>query len=326
MGISAFDPEGRAFRVAQKKRILSPFLVSFAAAVVFSAVPVGSRGVPARAVQDGPSDLANILDLCAAYCDRLSGAVLDFVCLEQINEMVADLATATKEIDSAGFEDMEDLMGVAKSSDPGQVIAAVRVKKRVGSRYIYDYQLVKDRPGHIVETRTLIKENGRPVLEKNAPLKTHAFRYRYVIMGPVTLLDRDRQGLYDFKIIKETTLGKDQAVIIQADPKPGSHGGVLSGKIWVRKGDAAVLRIEWAPESIGDYKGILDMAKQIGAKPHLILTTEFAYEKNGIRFPSHYAIDETYLFESGPPLIRSRTEVTQGDYKFFRVETQTTIR
>ena len=270
--------------------------------------------------------MANILERCAAYCDRLSGAILDFVCQEQIEEMVAYLRATEKGIDSAGFEDPQKLTGIAKSSDPGQVIAAVRVKKRVRSQFVYDYQLIKDKPGHIIETRTLIKENGRAVLEKNAPLKTHVFSYGFIVMGPVTLLDRDRQGLYDFKITKETTLGKDRAVIIQADPKPGSHGGVLSGKIWVRKSDAAVLRIEWVSESIGDYKGILDLAKQIGAKPLLTLSTEFAFEKNGVRFPSHYTIEETYLFESGPALVRSRTEVTQGDYKFFRVETETTIR
>ncbi|MGA2533852.1 MAG: hypothetical protein ABSG19_12560 [Candidatus Aminicenantales bacterium] len=270
--------------------------------------------------------MANILELCAAYCDRLSGAILDFVCLEQIEEMVAYLAASAKDIDSAGFQDSGDLMGIAKSTDPGQVIAAVRVKKRVRSHFVYDYQLIKDKPGHIIETRTLIKENGRSVLEKNAPLKTHVFSYTYIVMGPATLLGRDRQGLYDFKIIKETTLGKDRAVIIQANPKPGSHGDVLSGKIWVRKSDAGVLRIEWVPESIGNYKGTLDLAKQIGAKPLLTLTTEFGFEQNGVRFPSLYRIEETYLFESGSALVRSRTEVRQGDYKFFRVETEATIR
>lgn len=289
-------------------------------------MPVVSRGAPAQSVQGSPADLANILELCAAYCDRLSGAILDFVCLEQIDEMVATLAITAKDIDSAGFEDPRDLLGIAKSSDPGQVSSAVRVKKRVRSHFIYDYQLIKNKPGDLTETRTLIKENGRSVLEKNAPLKTHAFSYGFIVMGPVTLLGWDRQGLYDFKIIQETKLGRDRAVIIQANPKPGSHGGVLSGKIWVRKSDAAILRIEWVPESIGNYKGTLDLAKQIGAKPLLTLTTDFAFEQNGLRFPSLYTIEETYLFESGPALVRSRTEVTQVNYKFFKVETETMIR
>ena len=326
MGEGVFDPEGRAFPVARKRKVISLFLTSIATAMVFSAAPVESSRAPARAVQNSPADLANILELCAAYCDRLSSAVLDFVCLEQIEEMVATLAVSTEDIDKARFENPGNLVGIAKSSDPGQVTSAVRVKRRVRSQFVYDFQLIKDKLGQIIETRTLIKENGRTVLEKNAFLKTHTFRYTFIVMGPATLLGRDRQGLYDFKIIKETMLGKDRAVIIQADPKPGSHGGVLSGKIWVRKSDAGVLRIEWVPESIGNYKEILDLAKQIGAKPLLTLATEFAFEQNGIRFPSLYTIEETYLFETGSPLVRSRTKVTQRDYKFFRVETETTIR
>ena len=164
------------------------------------------------------------------------------------------------------------------------------------------------------------------MLEKNAALKTRVFAYGLALMGPVTMLGRDRQNLFDFKIIKETTLGKDRAVIIQATPKPGSPGDILSGKIWVRKSDAGVLRIEWVPESIGHYERALDYAKQIGGQPHLTLTTEFAVEHNGVRFPSRYAIQEMYLFSTRSPLIRSTTTVTQADYKFFTVETGVTVR
>jgi hypothetical protein len=86
MGGSGFEPEGRVFRVARKRKFLSFFLVSIATTVVFSAVPVEPRGVPARALQDSPADLADFLERCAAYGDRLSGAILDFVCLERIEE------------------------------------------------------------------------------------------------------------------------------------------------------------------------------------------------------------------------------------------------
>jgi hypothetical protein len=320
------EPEGRVFRAARKRKFLSIFFVSIAAALVFSAVPAGPRAAPAQAVQDSPTDLADILERCAAYCDRLSGAILDFVCLERIEEMVADVAVTSMDTGSAGFVDTQDLTKVAKSSDPGQMVSQVRVRKRVRSHFVYDYQLIQDKTGHITETRTLIKDNGRTVLEKNAPLKTQVFSYKFIVTGPVTLLGRYRQSLFDFKIIKETTLGKDRAVIIEAIPKPGSHGDTLSGKIWVRKSDAGVLKIEWVPESIGHYERIVDLAKQIGAQPHLTLTTEFAFERNGIRFPSLYTIEEAYLFPSGSPLIHSTTKVTETDYKFFKVETEVAIR
>jgi len=202
----------------------------------------------------------------------------------------------------------------------------LRVRKKVRSSYVYDYQLVRDRTGQITETRTLIKDNGRAVLEKNAALKTRVFAYGFAVMGPVSLLGSDRQALFDFKVIKETKLGKDRAVIIQATPKPGSPRDILSGKIWVRKSDAGVLRIEWVPESIGHYERALDYAKQIGGQPRLTLTTEFAVEHNGVRFPRRYTIEEMYLFSTRSPLIRSMTTVTQTGYKFFTVETGVTLR
>lgn len=312
----------------RKREFFGLFLVLIATAVVFPAVPVEPRVNSAQAVEDRPAELADILERCAAYCDRLSGAILDFICLERIEEIVANVVIVdpTTGAATAGFEDSGDLIEIAKSSDPGHVAFSVRTKKKVRSSFVYDYQLVRDRTGQITETRTLVKENGHSVLEKNAPLKTHVFSYQFIIMGPVAMLGRDRQNLFDFKIIKETTLRKERAIIIQATPKPGWHGDILSGKIWVRKSDAGVLKIEWLPESIGHYARVLDLAKQIGANAHLTLTTEFAFEHNGVRFPSHYKIEEMYLFSTRPPLVFSMTEVTSAGYKYFTVETGVAVR
>jgi hypothetical protein len=278
------------------------------------------------AVKTSSADLADILQRCADYCDRLSGAVLDFVCLERIEEMIADLAVISRDTESAGFVDTQDLTKVGRSSDPGRMTSLVRIRKRVRSQFIYDYQCIQDHAGPITETRTLIKDHGRSVLEKNAALKTQAFSYKFIVLGPVTLLNRDRQRLFDFQAIKEMTIGKDRAIIIEATPKPESHGDTLSGRVWARTSDAAILKIEWQPESVGNYKGIADLAKQIGGQPHLTLTTEFAFEQKGIRFPSRYRIEESYLFPSGAPLVRSKTDVTLTDYKFFKVETSVAIR
>jgi hypothetical protein len=308
-----------------KKQIVD--LISVVAVMTIFAITIEPRDVSAPVFQDRPVDLAEILERCADYCNRLSGAILDFVCLERVDETVGELGIVNpaKDPSLAGFEDTQDLAGIAKSSDSGHVKMVVRVKHKIRSRFVYDYQLIKDVAGQTAEARTLIKENGRTVLEKNASLKTRAFSYTFIVMGPNTLLSRDRQSLFDYKIIKETTLGKDLAIIIEAAPKPGSAPGILSGKIWVRKNDAGVLRIEWVPESIGNYEKIADLAKQIEAKPRLTFVTEFAFEQNGIRFPSRYTIEEKYLFESGPPLVRSLTKVTQSDYRFFTVETGVTI-
>ena len=304
-------------------------LAAFVAAAAFPATPGELKGSVDRDSQKQPVAVADLLKPCAAYCERLSDAVLDFVCLERVNETVAELVIRRplKNLNLAGWEDPGDYEGIAKNTDPAtQAPEHVRARRKISSEFIYDYQLVQDRHGDLKETRNLIRENGRPVMEKGASLKTQTFNYTYLIMGPATLLGGERQNLFDYTVVKETTLGKDRAIIINATPKPRSSSGVLSGKVWIRKSDAAVLRIEWVPESIGNYERIMEVAKRIKAQPRLIMSTDFAFEKNGIRFPSRYTIWETYVPPAGAPLVRSTTEVTLSDYKYFTVQTSAEIR
>src|SRR4030042_2373510 len=103
-------------------------------------------------------------------------------------------------------------------------------------------------------------------------------------MGPVGLLGREEKENFYFAVVKETTLKKQPVVIIQAAPKPGAAGNVLYGKVWVRKSDAGILRIEWEPESMGNYAGIEEMAREVGVKPRLSFVSEYDLEKKGTRF------------------------------------------
>jgi len=278
--------------------------------------PALASGPPAPGVlsQSQPADLAAILERCAAYCDRLSRSVLDFVCEERVAETIAEIRMARPAVVAGGS-------GTSFSSRP-----MVMVRKRERSKYLYDYQLVRARSGEITETRVLLEENGRKVEEKDASLKTRVFIYKYVVMGPVGLLGRAEQENFDFSVVKETMLKKQPVVIIQAVPKPDAAGNVLFGKVWVRKSDAEILRIEWQPESMGNYEGIEQMARELGMKPRLSFVSEYSVEKNGIRFPSRYEIVEAYSSKVRAPLVRSRTEVTYDAYKFFAVETGVVIR
>jgi hypothetical protein len=282
--------------------------------------------VPGVRSQPQPADLAAILERCAAYCDKLSRSALDFVCEERVVETIAEIS----------------VMRPAVSGSSSRAIYFSRpwgsVDKRTRSKYLYDYQLVRTKSGNITETRVLLEENGHKVGVKDAPLKTRVFNYKYVVMGPVGLLGRDEQAQFDYSVVKETTLKKQPVIIIQAAPKPaaglpspgpsktGAVGNFLYGKVWVRKRDAEILRIEWQPESMGNYEGIEEMARQLGMKPRLSFVSEYDFEKNGIRFPSRYEIEEAYTSKVRAPLVRSRTEVTYDAYKFFTVETGVVFR
>jgi hypothetical protein len=293
-------------------------LAALASVLAHSSVPgpALASGPPAPGVpsQPQPADLAAILERCAAYCDKLSRSALDFICEERVEETVAEIRMSRPAV---------TLGGSSARIYSGPMVV---VRKKARSKYLYDYQLVRAKSGEITETRVLLEENGHKVEEKEAPLKTRVFMYKYVVMGPVGLLGREEQENFVFSVVKETTLKKQPVIIIQAAPKPDAVGNVLYGKVWVRKSDAEILRIEWQPESMGNYEGIEEMARQLGMKPRLSFVSEYDFEKNGIRFPSRYEIEEAYSSKMRAPLVRSRTEVTYDAYKFFTVETGVVFR
>jgi hypothetical protein len=275
----------------------------FLAAAAGASVPPGMPSSQSR-----PADLAAVLERCAGYCDRLSGAILDFVCTEEVDENIASLGMMRPSVRGGSS-------GAVFFTRP-----VVSVEKRTRSRYQYDYQLVRTRSGEITETRVLLGENGHRVHEVDAPLKTKVFHYKYVVMGPVGLLGRAQQRGFDYSVVKETTFNHEPVFIIQAVPRPGSEGEVLYGKAWVRRSDAEILKIEWEPESMGNYEGIEEMAREMDMKPRLAFSSEYLFEKNGIRFASRLSVEEAYLTDKGKAFVRSKTEVAYKDFKFFSVE------
>ncbi len=263
-----------------------------------------ARGLTQQGPSPGPpeSELRTVLDRAAEYCDKLNRSVLNFVCRERIEEWFR-LAVP-----------------------PGSFSYGNRIvflSSPAKFQYIYDYQLVRDRGGSIRETRTLLKENGKDVQVSDAPLKTHSFWHANVVMGPLGLLSRERQADHNYRILRESRIGGDLVLVIEAVPKPDVRLEDLFGTVWLRKKDAGILKIEWNPSSIQNYKGVEETAKQLGLIPSLLVTSEYAFEKNGIRFPSRYTLSELYRRgKSGARYQRSETDVVYDQYKFFMVETK----
>lgn len=95
----------------------------------------------------------------------------------------------------------------------------------------------------------------------------------------------------------------------------------LYGKVWVKEDDCSVLKIEWSQKGIKGYGILEEIAKAINMKPRIALATEYAYEKNGLRFPSKFTLEETYLGAENKKYRKSNKVVEYKDYKFFTVET-----
>jgi len=92
------------------------------------------------------------------------------------------------------------------------------------------------------------------------------------------------------------------------------------GKVWVREGDFSIVKIEWDQRSLGNLDVLEADAKRFMSTPEVEIYAEYAFEKNGIRFPSKYSIVETYYRGNVRYLTRSKIITTYKDYKFFIVE------
>ncbi len=257
----------------------------------------------------GPPPAETLLAAAADYCRRLQDAALNFICKEEVRERLSRALVPQVHIllDKTPF-------------DLGQVGLGGTASM---SEWTYDYQLIR-RQGQAEETRILLKENGKDKHEENAKLATVRFDHSNVILGPVGILGDAVQQLHAYGIVKELEMDGEAVVVLDVRPK-GESPSSLFGKAWVRRRDGAVLKIEWEPASMGNYETIARLARANNARPRIGFTSEYAFEKNGLRFPSQYGVTEAYML-GGKNLILSKTEVSYKDYKFFLVRTEVKLK
>lgn len=250
------------------------------------------------------------------YCARLKAGAYHFVCLEEVSEKIdySKHLIQTRVISGDYYE----LPSVRKTP-----------KLKEKNEYLYDYQLIK-KGARTKERRILLKKNGRKKNEKNAQLETKEFRYKHVLLGTVDLFGESSEFYNDYKIINEEVLNGEEAIVIEATPKAlytkpfryGVEPTYLSGKTWVKKTDYSILKIQWSHKTIKGFQNIEERAMKYEAEPRITIITEYGFEKNGIRFPSRFFVEQAYISKKGKKFIRSELNVIYKDYKFFLVETE----
>jgi len=255
--------------------------------------------------------LIKILEKTREYCSRLKNAAFYYVCLEEVSERI----NISRDI-------AQNILTQSLSGENGQMETRFKTPIRIiENKYIYDYQLVQ-KDYKTEERRILLEENGAKRNEKDAPLKTVMFRYQKVLFGPIDLLSGYWQHHHDYKIVSEEMLNGVKTVVIEAIPKPSLKQRHFFGKIWVNEGNFSILKIEWSQKSIGNFQILEDIAKRYNSEPQITLVSEYNIERNGIKFPSRYLIEEAYINERGNKFIRSEIIAIYRDYKFFTVETE----
>ncbi len=284
--------------------------------------PGAGAGAAAAAVEDidlskplpskGDPVPPSVLEAAARYCRDLAGASLDFVCREDVRERLSAWLVGN----------------TAKSVGPPLDGFQTGVKPPLAAEdrardWVYDYQLAR-KEGWTAETRVLLEEGGKPRREERAALQTERFVHKLVVLGPVGLFGEDAQSRHDYTVARETEMEGELVLVVDVRPK-GMDVSSLFGKAWVRPRDGAVLKIEWEPASMGNYAAIEAFARDMRAKPRITFTSEYAVEKNGLRFPSSYEVVEAYR-TSSRTVTASKTSVAYKDYKFFEVKVRTEVR
>jgi len=258
--------------------------------------------------QDGLSgEIKPILASAADYCRKLSDAALDFTCEERIAEEIYEYVNT--------FE---------RNSDFFAMTALKRLTKK--NNLLYDFQMVKTAEG-IRESRTLLEDNGNKTRQPNAPLLTKRFYSYRSLFGPVALFSKERQPFYDYRITGQDKVRGEKTWVIEAKPRAKNQADALRGKAWVTQGAGRIVKIEVDAESLVGYEKLSESYDLTWQLPLLTTTHFYEFEKNGILFPSRTVFKESFVVKGSQKRIqRSRTDIQFGGYRFFTVETETSIK
>jgi hypothetical protein len=91
------------------------------------------------------------------------------------------------------------------------------------------------------------------------------------------------------------------------------------GKFWVDEKKFSILKIEISPKSIGNYYKIKHRAMALNSKPRITIIIDYTIEKNSIRFPGQFFIEEAYITPKGTKILLAEIMVHYNDYRFFSV-------
>ncbi|MCX6557541.1 MAG: hypothetical protein NTW95_08965 [Candidatus Aminicenantes bacterium] len=267
-----------------------------------------AAAMPAPVPGKGPDPvLTALLARAAAYAENLKGAAFHFICRENVSEALFY---------------------------PNPIDTRMPAVPRTD--WVYDYQIV-GRNGKIEENRVLLEKNREKFRQPNAQLETMFHSYFSFYM-PVTMLAREKQRLYQYRLLgKEKVNDKNAWHIAAVCRKPGA---IPWGDIWIGEEDGTVLKIRVDQTSIVGFEKLAQRAVERGLLPAITTVHEYDLEKHGIRFPSKTTFIEQYNSNSAVvvrPLPtagtentvrepssfeRSRTSFEYRDHQFFSVSTK----
>jgi hypothetical protein len=273
-------------------------------------------------------ELPGILEECADYCDQLRNSALDYICEETIRDIDFNLMTEEEMKKSSVVITM--LSGTGEVSQLGISSLPPHSPKRTEkNEYLCDYLFVKKGEG-IQDKRIILRENGRQLPDRSKILEERRFTTLTPFLAPVRLFGRDRQPLFDYRLLKDDKIKGKEACVIEVVPKAGNAAGVEYAKAWVEKDGGQVVKIEMTGLPFEGYEGVLNELIQYNARAKFVATYSYSVEKKSLAFPSEAKIRVNYARPGVTPerfwIERIRTDMKYDNYKFFTVETEGAVR
>jgi TonB family protein len=302
-----------------------PVPVSFMVAVNFDPETWNLQGKTTEAEKFSPpglepaydENLRTILDRCAEYCDRLNGLALDFICEETIRET------------HYNFGEGGEWLGIGSSlPTPLGVTPEVTFvstplfdpELTTKNSYICDYLLIK-KGEKLEERRILLQEDGRKMADRETLLEMKKFSVLRPFFAPIRLLDRGRQPIFSYTLIKEEKVNRKKTYLIEAVPKSVDTAGVQGGRIWVDVENFQILRCEIDGIPFEGYDDILEDCIHYYVEPFFTTTYLYQIERKGVLFPSRAETRVVYGTAAKTKLKKMKTDITYKKYKIFTVET-----
>jgi len=263
------------------------------------------------------SDLAQILEGAATYCEKLERAALEFICEEKIGETHYNFATEPKWV---GI--------VVSSRETGQIVSQAFFpqwdpQRTIRSDYVCDYLFVR-RGDQVEERRVVLKDDGKKMPNRTTLLEEKRFTALNPVLAAVELLGRERQALFSYRIISRADFQGRNAAVLEAIPRSGNSRGVEYAKVWVDSENFQILRSEVQGVPIEGYDDVLRDSVQFRVRPYLLTTHTYEFEKNGIRFPGQSIIRVEYPRRgefSKDRTLKLKIDMKYDKYQFFSVAT-----
>jgi len=269
-----------------------------------------------------------ILEKCADYCDRLRNSALDYICEERIRDIDFNLMTEEEMKKSSVV--ITIVSGTGDVSQLGISSLPPHSPKRTEkNEYVCDYLFVK-KGEDIQGKRIILRENGRQPPDRSKILEERRFTTLTPFLAPVRLFGRDRQPLFDYRLLKDARIRGKDACVIEVVPKAGNAAGVEYARAWVEKEGGQVLKIEMTGLPYEGYESVLNELIQYNARAKFAATYSYTVEKKNLAFPSEAKIRVNYARSGVTParfwIERIRTDMRYDKYKFFTVETEGAVK